>query len=297
MGLTAAIGHGVVGETMSLKRSPLFVLPLVAAASTAHAADISPVVVAPVAPVTVGPQMLIQVEGGPVFSSTPITEDPEDKFGAAVGERGFYLGAAVRRMLPSNVGFQAAITGTWLTGFTEGPEVELLTAMRFMTIDLDAGLHPGGDIRTRMFAGIRVLHSLDTLDLYQFGNSPDEAHSVGTAWMFGPRVGANVDRPIGSSNLSFVVDVSASALFGNANVLLDLLADVDASGFRMAFNVEGQLGLAWRPSESFSVAFGYRGQQWWGIRQATEAETFDVYVGVSPNKLIHGPFGRLSLTF
>lgn len=283
---------------MSLKRSPLFVLPLVAAASAASAADISPVVVvAPVAPVTAGPQMLIQVEGGPVFSSTPITEDPDDKFGEAVGERGFYLGAAVRRMLPSNVGFQAAITGTWLTGSAEGPAVELLTAMRFMTIDLDVGLHPGGDIRTRMFAGLRVLHTMDTLDLFEFANALDEAHSVGTAWMFGPRVGANVDRPIGSSNLSFVADVSASALFGNANVLLDLLADVDASGFRMAFNVEGQLGLAWRPSESFSLALGYRGQQWWGIRQATEVETLNIYVGVSPDKLIHGPFGRLSLTF
>jgi hypothetical protein len=282
---------------MSLKRSPLFVLPLVAAASTAHAADISPVVVAPVPPVTAGPQMLIQVEGGPVFSSTPITEDPDDKFGEAVGERGFYLGAAVRRMLPSNVGFQAAITGTWLTGYAEGPAVELLTTMRFMTIDLDAGLHPGGDIRTRMFAGLRVLHTMDTLDLYEFGNGVDEAHSVGTAWLFGPRVGANVDRRIGSSSFSFVADVSASALFGNANVLLDLLADVDASGFRMAFNVEGQLGLAWRPSESFSLAFGYRGQQWWGIRQAVEVETLNNYIAVDADKLIHGPFGRLSLTF
>jgi len=284
---------------MSLKRSPLFVLPLVAAASGASAADISPVVIAPptVVPVVAGPQMLIQVEGGPVFSSTPIIEDSEDKFGTAVGERGFYLGAAVRRMLPSNIGFQAAITGTWLGGYEVAPDAELGTAMRFVTIDLDAGLHPGGDIRTRMFAGLRVLHTMDTLDLYQFGNVQDEAHSVGTAWLFGPRAGASVDRRIGSSSFSFVADVSASALFGNANVLLDLVVDVDASGFRMAFNAEGQLGLAWRPSESFSLAFGYRGQQWWGIRQAVEAETFGHNIAVDADKLIHGPFGRLSLTF
>lgn len=72
---------------MSLKRSPLFVLPLLAAASAASAADISPVVIAAptVVPVVAGPQMLIQVEGGPVFSSTPIIEDSEDKFGTAVG--------------------------------------------------------------------------------------------------------------------------------------------------------------------------------------------------------------------
>lgn len=200
-------------------------------------------------------------------------------------------------MLPSNIGFQAAITGTWLGGYEVAPFAELGTAMRFVTIDLDVGLHPGGDIRTRMFAGLRVLHTMDTLDLYQFGNGTDEAHSVGTAWLFGPRAGANVDRRIGSSSFSFVADVSASALFGNANVLLDLLADVDASGFRMAFNVEGQLGLAWHPSESFALAFGYRGQQWWGIRQAVEAETPGYYIAVDADKLIHGPFARLSLTF
>lgn len=286
---------------MSLKRSPLFVLPLVAAATSASAADISPVVVpAPtLVPVVAGPQMLIQIEGGPVFSSTPIIEESEDKFGPAVGERGFYLGAAVRRMLPSNIGFQAAITGTWLGAYAVAPEVELGTAMRFLTVDLDVGLHPGGDIRTRMFAGLRVLHTMDTLDLYQFGFSPNEAHSVGTAWMVGPRAGATVDRRLGSSSFSIVGDISASALFGNANVLLDWNSspDIDASGFRMAFNIEGQLGFAWRPSESFSVAFGYRAQQWWGIRQAVEAETFDYYILVGADKLIHGPFGRLSLTF
>lgn len=304
---------------MSLKRSPLFVLPVVAAAAAtnASAADISPVVLPPVVvPVVASPQTLIQVEGGPVFSpagiieatNTPGQEEPFDKFGTIANDRGFYLGAAVRRMLPSNIGMQAAVTGTWINGYQAnegevGPVGELFSTMRFQTLDLDVGVHPGGDIRTRFFAGIRALHAMDALQLTTDALSFASARSTGTAWMVGPRVGANIDRPLGSSAFSLVADISAAALFGHANVFLERQnsGNVDASGFRMAFNAEAQLGLAWHPSENFSVTFGYRAQQWWGLRQATEVETDDgFYVGfveVSPNKLIHGPFGRLSLTF
>ncbi|MCC6735159.1 MAG: hypothetical protein IT534_03395 [Bauldia sp.] len=286
---------------MSLRKLPLFVLPVVAAASAATAADVSPVVVpaAPaVAPVVLAPDTLIQVEGGPVFSPFGIEFATDDKFGDAASNRGFYLGAAVRRMFPSNIGVQAAVTGTWLSGYAEDVETELLSTMRFQTLDVDVGFHPGGDIRTRFFAGFRALHGMDALDLYQYGLGFDEAHSFATAWLVGPRAGMNADVRLGASRFSLVADVSASALFGVANVALDLIGGpVDASGFRMAFNVEGQLGLAWNPSENFALAFGYRAQQWWGLRQATEVETNDVFVAVSPDKLIHGPFVRLSLTY
>lgn len=298
---------------MTLKRSPLFVLPVVVAATAASAADISPVVVPPIAvPVVVpGPVTLVQVEGGPVFSPSGITEattfpgddEPYDKFGTISNDRGFYLGAAVRRMFPSNVGVQAAITGTWLRSYNEGQDAELLSTMRFQTLDVDVGLHPGGDIRTRFFAGIRALHAVDALTLTSHGVSLTEATSTGTAWMIGPRAGANVDMPLGASHFSLVGDFAAAALFGHADVFLErqFTGNLDASGFRMAFNVEAQAGLAWHPSETFALTFGYRAQQWWGIRQATEVETddgfFTGFVSVSPNKLIHGPFGRISLTF
>ncbi|MGV8839909.1 MAG: Lpg1974 family pore-forming outer membrane protein [Bauldia sp.] len=309
---------------MSLKRSPLFVLPVVAAATAANAADMSPVVVPPVVvPVVVpGPITLIQVEGGPVFSPSGIieatvyerfVEDPYDKFGTIANERGFYLGAAIRRMSPSNVGMQLAVTGTWINGYQVnpgefGPTGELFSTMRFQTLDIDVGLHPGGDIRTRFFAGIRALHSVDALHLITDVTEVADAQSVARTWMVGSRVGANVDRPIGSSRVSLVADVSASALFGHSSVLLELqdmtvIGDglYDESGFRMAFNAEAQFGLALHLSETAAFTIGYRAQQWWGLRQATEVQTDDgywrTYVNVSPNKLVHGPFARFGLTF
>lgn len=287
---------------MSLKRSPLFVLPLVAAASTANAADISPVVIPPMAPLvmTPDPQTLIQIEGGPIFSRSRVGSDPDGKFGEIPNDRGFYLGAALRRMLPSNIGMQAAITGTWLReNFIEGDGADLYTNLRFQTLDLDVALHPTGDIGTRFYVGVRALHSVDSLNLVPNVFGGTERTSTGTAWMFGPRVGFDADVPLGTSHFSLVANVSAAVLFGHANVLLNAPdINTDASGFRMAVNVEGQAGLAWHPSTSTSFTIGYRGQQWWGLLQATEVTAGGgVTVFTDPDKFLHGPFARFSLQF
>jgi hypothetical protein len=292
-------------------RSPLFVLPLVAAASAAsvaNAADIGPVVVQQaVAPISFDPMTYFHVEGGPIFSSSRITEeenDVVDKFGEFPNDRGFYVGAVLRRLFEPKWSWQVGAGYTLLREL----EVEsiqgdatLFSNLRFETYDVDIGFHPGGDIRNRVFGGLRVLHSADSLELV----STDPEYyplpsSVGEAWLVGPRVGVGGQFPLGSSSFSFVAELSGAALFGTAEVFLGGFEtkDVDASGPRMAFNLEGLGGLSWSSPGRAAITIGYRAQQWWGLRQATEVETdgFD-RIFVDTNKLLQGVFARLAFDY
>lgn len=270
-------------------RSPLFVLPLVAAASVANAADIGPVVVQQaVAPISFEPTTHFHVEGGPIFSASRITEEESDKFGEFPNDRGFYVGAVLRRLFEPKWSWQIGAGYTLLRelevfGFAE----TLSSNLRFETFDVDIGFHAGGDIHNRVFGGLRVLHSTDSLELTTPGPT---FLSVGEAWLVGPRVGVGGQFPLGSSSFSFVAELSGAALFGTAEVFLD---GFDASGPRMAFNLEGLGGLSWSSPGRAAITIGYRAQQWWGLRQATEVDT----ILVDTNKLLHGVFARLAFDY
>lgn len=270
-------------------RSPLFVLPLVAAASVANAADIGPVVVQQaVAPISFEPTTHFHVEGGLVFSASRITEEEGDKFGEFPNDRGFYVGAVLRRLFAPNWSWQIGAGYTLLHELeVDRIESTLFSNLRFETFDAEFGFHPGGDIHNRVFGGLRVLHSTDSLELVTIGPS---FLSVGEAWLVGPRVGVSGQLPLGSSSFSFVAELSGAALFGTAEVFLD---GFDASGPRMAFNLEGLGGLAWSSPGGATITIAYRAQQWWGLRQATEVDT----ILVDTNKLIHGAVVRLGFDF
>ena len=269
-------------------RSPLFVLPLVAAASVANATDVGPVVVQQaVAPISFEPTTHVHVEGGLVFSASRITEEG-DKFGEFPNDRGFYVGAVLRRLFQPKWSWQIGAGYTLLHELeVDGVDATLISELRFETFDADIGFHPGGDIHNRVFGGLRVLHSTDLLVLLTPGPS---FVSEGEAWLVGPRVGVGGQFPLGSSSFSFVVELSGAALFGAAVVDLDGL---DASGPRVAFNLEGLAGLAWSSQGGAAITIGYRAQQWWGLRQATEADD----IVVDANKLLHGVFVRLALDY
>ena len=279
-----------------MSRKPLFVLPLTVVATAANAADIAP----PPPPV---PQAIIDelthfhIEGGPVFSSARITtQDPPDKFGVIPSDRGFYVGAALRHLSTPHWGWQIAATATWMREVTlTTPDAILISNLRFQTFDIDAGFHPTSDLHQRLFFGLRVLHSTDSLSL----EIPfDFSESTGEMWLFGPRAGIAWQTPIGASSVAFVAEFSVAALFGHADVFFDMPFDtVDMSGNRAAFNAEGQVGFLVTPGDDFEITFGYRVQQWWGLRQATEVDTFVTEAFVDTNKLIHGPFARVGIDF
>lgn len=281
---------------MSLKPLPLFVLPLVAAASTAQAADIGQVALPPEPPPIFDDDLWhVHVEGGPVFSPSGITTDPADKFGV-VDDRGRYVGAVIRHLFHPGWSWQIAGTATWMRDLRlRDPDVRLTSRLEFQTIDADIGIHPTNDIHQRFFAGLRALHSKDMLRLViPF----DLSRSQGEMWLFGPRGGVSWETPIGSPTFAFLTEFSASALFGHATVFFDLPYDtVDMSGPRSVFNVEGQAAFVWRPATAIEFVVGYRAQQWWGLRQGTEVNTFAVDASVDTDKFLHGPFVRLGLDF
>lgn len=264
-----------------------------AAASAANAADINNVVL-PVPPAVVfQPVTHVHVEGGPISSAARITTNPADKYGDIPNDRGFYVGAAIRRLFRPTWSWQIAGTATWLRELVlqDNFGSELRSSLRFQTYDVDLGFNPGGNIHNRLFAGLRVLHSVDSLTMVGGG---DFSEATGTAWMFGPRVGASAQLPLGAGGFALVADISASALFGNATVFFDA---TDMSGWRTAFNLEGQVGFGWNPPGQMEFVVGYRAQQWWGIRHGTSVSTFFADATVDTDKFLHGPFARLGFDF
>ncbi|MGD9739040.1 MAG: hypothetical protein AB7O56_13305 [Bauldia sp.] len=288
---------------MSLKRSPIFVLPVIAVASAAQAADITPITVIPtpviVPPPEEAPRTHVHIEGGPVFSSSRITDDPEDKFGDIPNDRGYYFGGLARHMFSDNMSFEVGAGFTYfreLSVADEGDDIELRANLGFQTYDLGLGYHPGSDLHTRLLVGLRVLHVSDSLTLDALPDDFDE--TIGNAWLYGPRIGFATEKPLGGGNLSLLAEVSASFLFGHAAVFENPGGDEeDFSGSRRVGNVEGLIGLGWHPSENVSIAIAYRGQQWWGLRQALTVDNGEVAIFVDADKFIHGPVIRLSLDF
>lgn len=290
---------------MSFKAAPLFVLPLLAVATAAQAADpvASPVYIPPAPPPPAfQPLWHAHIEGGPVRSSPDfditIFEGPDDKFGDIPDEKGFYVGAALRKLFRPNLTWQIALTGTWFDridrqGDIFGVDGFFSSDVDFQTLDLDLGF---GSLHNRVFAGLRVLHVTDSLsydnDFGDFGFVDAEA------WLFGPRVGLGAEMPINNSRLSVLAELSGSVLFGHAEIDRDgnpLYAPTPFSGPRTTYNVEALLGIGFEIREGMNLTVGYRGQQWWGLRNANALGTDDFEVLLPDEKQIHGPFARFSI--
>ena len=106
-----------------------------------------------------------------------------------------------------------------------------------------------------------------------------------------------INNPLGNSQFSFLAELSGSVLFGHANLDRDgnLFDPTPFSGQRTTYNVEALVGLGWQLSEDKTLTVGYRGQQWWGLRNADLINTLDSFIEVSDEKLIHGPFARFAI--
>jgi len=281
---------------MSTKLSPLFVLPLIATAPVANAAD------APVMPPPeVSPINYLSIEGGPVWMEGDIEETGDDKFGDIDDQDGFYAAITYRRLFNPNWDFQATVTGTWLDEISgnsdpAGADFTFTSDLDFQTIDLDAGYHFNGNPLTRFLFGVRVLHSEDSLFYDDNGNPASTFDAEG--WAVGPRLGVQSETMLGSSRFGFVAEASGSILFGSFDVDFDgFFGTGTSSESRTIYNLEGLAGLSWHATDSFTFTAGYRAQQWWGLRDDTSISFPDYSLSADEDVLIHGPFLRGAVTF
>jgi len=301
---------------MSLKASPLFVLPVLAiTASAAHAADMvyNEVVPEP-QPVAVN---YVALEGGIIWADQGIVDvDDRDKFGNIRDDRGFYVAATYRRLVNPEWDWQTTVTGTWLKGrevaeSREFPEEyqpwelgRVKSNLTFQTADVDVGYHPGANPLMRLHIGLRGLHSSDKLNFWS--SYDDLVQKVDTeGWAIGPRIGFQSETMLGDSKFGFVAEASGSILIGRFKTEYseqhyweDEPYTESYSDTRAVYNLEALAGLSWHATDSLTITAGYRAQKWWGLRNNT-AFPASSYSSISVDKdiLLHGPFLRVGMTF
>jgi hypothetical protein len=285
---------------MSLKSKPLFVLPLMAAAPAANAADM------PVMPPSeVSPINYLSIEGGPVWLHEALSESGgeigEDKFGDIDDQNGFYAAISYRRMFNPNWDWQITGTATWFDELDERSDdfdSRVRSDLDFQTIDLDAGYHFNGNPLTRFLFGVRVLHSEDSLS-YTADFGRNETFDA-EGWAVGPRVGFQSETMLGNSNFGFVAEASGSILFGSFDVdtfTSETGTSSSSSDSRTLYNLEGLAGLSWHASDRLIFTAGYRLQQWWNLREGTSVSTDGYSLTADDDPLVHGPFLRAATTF
>lgn len=285
---------------MSLKSKPLFVLPLIAAAPAANAADM-PVMPPP----EVSPINYLSIEGGPVWLHEALDESGAevdgDKFGDIDDQDGFYAAISYRRLFNPNWDWQITGTATWFDELSDSADAfnsRVRSDLDFQTIDLDAGYHFNGNPLTRFLFGIRVLHSDDSLRFTADGGRDERFDAEG--WAFGPRVGFQSETMLGNSNFGFVAEASGSILFGSFDVdtfTSETDTSSSSSDSRTLYNLEGLAGLSWHASDRLIFTAGYRLQQWWNLREGTSVSSDGFTLTADDDPLVHGPFLRAATTF
>mgnify|MGYP001151585567 CR=1 FL=1 len=282
---------------MALKSAPLFVLPLLAVATTsASAADL-----AEAPPPEFSPLTYISIEGGPVWSNSSLNEPNRDKFGDIDDANGFYAAATLRRMFNPSWDWQITGTGTWFSTLdAKGEFSEAHSDLDFQTVDLDLGYHVNGNPLTRLLFGARLLHSNDSLDyIYGDGGFNFDYSYEAEGWAIGPRVGLQSETMLGGSQFGFVAEGSGSVLFGSFDVDRH---DWDSGGSsssqsRTVYNLEGLAGLSWHPSTNVAFTIGYRAQQWWNLREGAGINADGYRLEADEDVLVHGPFLRAAVNF
>lgn len=275
------------------KLSPLFVLPVIALASTgAHAADmVEPVM----APDVVAPVNYMSVEGGPTWNAGDF--DPSsDKYGNMDDEDGFYFAATYRRMFRAEWDWQISAAGTLLDTSTsvEDGFRRFESDLKFQTIDFDFGYHLEANPLNRFFFGVRALHLDDQMSLVENGFQFGYYDSKG--WAFGPRAGVQTETMLGASQFGLVAEGAGSILFGafdSNNIDEDIRSDDN----RTVYNLEGLAGLSWHATQHFTVTAGYRVQKWWNLRDGAAMTDGFYSVSADEDPLIHGPFLRAATAF
>jgi hypothetical protein len=259
------------------------------------------------------------LEGGALFGESPFDASPDklgeggdvdrDNFDDELGFRGaaafgqcfpsgfdWRIGVAVSQFMNNDASLSSAGGGSGSADYESDFDYE--------TVDLELGFRPNMDGLSdlRLFAGLRFLHSEDSLD--KLGTVPiideleiDSETEISTEFFgIGPRGGFDFatgtmgEGPFGISGMA-----AASVIFGKRDFECDGddcdEADDDDDDDETIFNLEAALGFDLHLSETSKVTIGYRGEYWDNLI-GSEDVPGDKLGDISTDKdlLVHGPF-------
>ncbi len=244
-----------------------------------------------------GPVVEFGLEGGFLFNDSDTTAgfDDSDKYGdlsdLVPGDEGGYFALSGRFHLDEDFAIDAALASTFLdqdnssTFFESGSN-----AFSYQTMDasLVYKLGDGFDL----FGGLRGLHLDNEIEAAGFFASDN---IDATAWLVGPRLGADMNLQFGDFPIGVVGAVSGSVLFGSIEV------DGSYPGMSQGvtvYNLEGSLALAYEIVEGVSLQAGYRAQQFWGLApEFNEISPAGYSYGGEGDVLVHGPYAKIHLSF
>jgi hypothetical protein len=178
-------------------------------------------------------------------------------------------------------------------------------------LDFEVGYRPDdfGALQTRLFAGVRGLHSVTEVNWNSgttFGRDGDKVGEFqDSTYAIGPRIGADLALPLDSSDVALVGSMAGSVLFGKTETeyqtsggLLPIGNTVnDWNDSAVIWNVEGMAGVSFGIGENADLTLGYRAAQYSGLMM----ERSDINkVGEFSDDgrsdlLVHGPFARLTV--
>lgn len=287
----------------------------------AHAADIEPVGNVDY------PTTFISFEGGVLFDASPSNlgfDAEDDKLGGLGslgpgtwgGEGRFEFGQAIDRHWDYRIGLSAFALGEDTSQGTSDPSDTDISGVAharenisLQLLDAEIGYRTDdvGALQTRLFAGLRGLHSVTETKWDYDGQGAYDRDKLGDfndeVFALGPRIGLDLALPLSGSNVSLVGSASGSVLFGdtgsryrfddgNGGGKLSLWSDSET-----IWNVEGMAGVAFAIGKNADLTLGYRAAEFSNLmsdRSDVDKEGEFSDDGRS-DLLVHGPFARLTV--
>ena len=274
-------------------------------AEPAHASDIEPVGNLDL------PTAYISFEGGIFFdaSSSNIRFDKDDSKlgdlgslqpGDWGGQGRFELG----QQLNNDWDYRVGISAVFLSEDTSSHnEAEASQKTDLQTLDLEVGYRPEdvGPVQSRLFAGLRGLHSSTEADWSYDGANDKVGEFNDDVYAIGPRVGADLLIPLNSSDVALVGSASGALLFGNVESSYDYRGRGSEltrwSNSETIWNVDAMAGVSFGIGETANLTLGYRASRYWGLmsdRSDIQADG-DFSKDGRSDLLVHGPFARLTV--
>jgi hypothetical protein len=189
-------------------------------------------------------------------------------------------------------------------GLEEDSEDELFTTsldndLNIAVVDFEF-LHALPVQGVRLVAGVRGMISEDVFTINSRSEAEDFSFSAARqdvqANGVGVKLGLEGEHRFGSSGFGIMGRVSGSAIYTNfdAEVVPTGGLFVDRWTDEVVYDVEGEMAVSYAMSENFSLLAGYRGQNWWNLRQDRSELSYDVE---ERDFFVHGPFVGASHRF
>ena len=171
-----------------------------------------------------------------------------------------------------------------------------------LEIGRDVGLGNGGT--ARVFGGLRFARFDGDGDFsaYYYSGSPISLDADATHRFtgVGPRIGVDASIPL-AENVRVDIGVAGAALYGRRKLKVKgtyssfygRSYDIDDSESKNVIvpNVEASVALIYLLGANARISAGYKAEQFWNIMP-----TFDNFGSGNDDRLIHGPFVRLTIT-